>query len=140
MGIEIKYSCNEIDWNLLADILKKVGMAHHAPEIHAKAFQASHTTVFIFDNDKMIGFGRAISDGAYQAAIYDCAVLPEYQGQKIGSLIMEHILKQLEGCNVLLYAASGKEGFYEKQGFRRMKTGMAKFVTEESMRDKGFIE
>ena len=140
MTIKIKHNCDEIDWDLIAGILEKVGMAHHAPEIHAKAFQASHTTIFIFDDDKMIGFGRAISDGAYQAAIYDCAVLPEYQGQKIGTLIMEHILKQLEGCNVLLYASPGKEGFYQKQGFSRMKTGMARFVTEKSMRDKGFIE
>jgi ribosomal protein S18 acetylase RimI-like enzyme len=140
MTIEIKYDCNEIDWNLVASILKQVGMAHHAPEIHSKAFHASHTKVFIFDDDKMIGFGRALSDGAYQAAIYDCAVLPEYQGQKIGSLIMEHILKQLEGCNVILYAAPGKEGFYQKQGFSRMKTGMAKFISEQVMQDKGFIE
>ncbi|WP_432735969.1 GNAT family N-acetyltransferase [Maridesulfovibrio sp. FT414] len=140
MTIEVKYSCDEVDWDLVASILKRVGMGHYAPEIHSKAFHASHTTVFIFDDDKMIGFGRALSDGAYQAAIYDCAVLPEYQGQKIGSLILEHILKQLEGCNVILYAAPGKEGFYQKLGFSRLKTGMAKFVAEKIMQDKGFID
>ena len=140
MTFEVRYSCNGIDWNVIASILKTVGMAHFAPEIHSKAFHASHTTVFIFDDDKLIGFGRAISDGAYQAAIYDCAILPEYQGQKIGSLIMDKILERLEGYNVILYAAPGKEGFYQKQGFSRMKTGMAKFVNERIMRDKGFIE
>lgn len=140
MTIKITYDCTEIDWNSIANILKRVGMAHHAPEIHSKAFNASHTTVFVFDDETMIGFGRAISDGSYQAAVYDCAVLPEYQGQNVGSLIMEHILKRLEGCNVLLYASPGKEGFYQKQGFSRMKTGMAKFVTENAMREKGFIE
>ncbi|WP_320170223.1 GNAT family N-acetyltransferase [Maridesulfovibrio sp.] len=139
MNFEVKYSCSGIDWNLVASILKTVGMAHYKPEIHAKAFEASHTTVFIFDKDKMIGFGRAISDGAYQAAIYDCAVIPEYQGQKVGSLIMTHILKQLEGCNVLLYAAPGKEGFYVKHGFKQMKTGMARFIDENTMHNKGFI-
>ena len=140
MTFKIEYDCSEINWDLIASTLKRVGMAHRAPEVHSKAFHASHTTVFIFDEDKMIGFGRAISDGAYQAAIYDCAVIPEYQGQKVGSLIMEHIMKHLEGCNVLLYAAPGKEGFYQKQGFSRLKTGMGRFVAETIMRDKGFIE
>ncbi|MGE4557776.1 MAG: GNAT family N-acetyltransferase, partial [Desulfovibrionaceae bacterium] len=124
----------------VADVLKRVGMASYAPEVHARAFEASHTTVFVYDDGKLVGFGRAISDGAYQAAVYDCAVLPEYQGKRIGSIIMENLMKRVEGCNIILYASPGKEGFYQKQGFSRMKTGMAKFVKEDSMRDKGFTE
>lgn len=140
MALRTKFDCSGVDWQTVADILKRVGMAHHAPEVHAKAFASSHTTVFIYDENQLIGFGRAISDGAYQAAIYDCAVLPEYQGQKIGSRIMRSILERVSGCNVVLYAAPGKEGFYQKQGFRKMKTGMAKFMKEDAMRGKGFIE
>lgn len=87
-----------------------------------------------------MGFGRAISDGAYQAVVYDCAVLPDYQGRKLGSLLMRHILSGVSGCNILLYAAPGKEGFYEKHGFRKMKTGMALFSNAEFMREKGFTE
>jgi len=59
--------------------------------------------VFIFDSDQLIGFGRAISDGAYQAAIYDIVVLPEYQKQGIGRLIMERILQKISNCNTILY-------------------------------------
>jgi len=39
-----------------------------------------------------------------------------------------------------LYAAPGKERFYEKLGFRRMKTGMALFLNRERMQMKGFTE
>lgn len=88
----------------------------------------------------MIGFGRAISDGAYQAALYDCAVTHEYQGKGLGRLIVHELLKYLKGFNVILYASPGKEGFYEKQGFRKMKTGMAFFIHRESMSEKGFTE
>ena len=35
----------------------------------------------------LIGFGRAISDGEYQGAIYDVAVLPENQGKGVGRVI-----------------------------------------------------
>lgn len=140
MTLKAKFDCSDVDWQTVTDILKRVGMAYHAPEVHAKAFTASHTTVFIYDKDRLIGFGRAISDGAYQAAIYDCAVLPEYQGQKIGAMIMDLILESVAGCTVILYAAPGKEGFYKKQGFSKMKTGMAKFIKQDAMREKGFIE
>jgi hypothetical protein len=39
-----------------------------------------------------------------------------------------------------LYANVGKETFYEKLGFRRLKTGMAKFVKAELMASRGFTE
>ena len=115
-------------------------MAHHAPDVHKRAFEASHTTVFVYQADRLIGFGRAISDGEYQAAIYDCAVLPEFQGKGIGKTIMTHILRRISHCNAILYASPGKEGFYETHGFRKMKTGMAQFIKAEKMRARGFTE
>ena len=75
MNLKIQYSCLNINWNYVSEILKKVGMAYFEGEVHKKAFENSHTVVFVFDGDKLIGFGRAISDGIYQAAIYDVAVL-----------------------------------------------------------------
>lgn len=96
--------------------------------------------MFAFDNDKLIGFGRAISDGIRQAAIYDIAVLPEYQGKNIGRTIVSNILKCIPKCNFILYASPGKKGFYEKLNFKRMKTGMALFYDAEKMHARGFIE
>ena len=88
----------------------------------------------------MIGFGRAISGGVYQAAIYDCAVVPDFQGKGIGRIIMKNILSKVSHCNVILYASPGKEGFYQKHEFRKMKTGMARFIKSEPMRERGFTE
>ncbi|KLU63483.1 acetyltransferase (GNAT) family protein [Peptococcaceae bacterium CEB3] len=140
MNLRIQYNCSNIDWNYVSKTLKEVGMAYFNGEVHKKAFENSHTVVFVFNDNKLIGFGRAISDGAYQAAIYDIAVIPEYQGRKVGSVIMNCILERIPQCNVILYAAIGKERFYEKLGFRRMKTGMALFLNREGMQIKGFTE
>ena len=140
MEFDLKQDCTGVDWKVVSDTLKRVGMAYYEPDLHKKAFEASHTTVFIYHDDRLIGFGRAISDGVYQAAIYDCAVLPEFQGKGIGKTIMDNILSQVSHCNVILYASPGKEGFYQKQGFRRMKTGMAQFKKSEAMRESGFTE
>jgi ribosomal protein S18 acetylase RimI-like enzyme len=140
MAVELRLDCDGVDWGRVSQTLERVGMAFFEPEKHRQAFEASHTTVFAYDGDALIGFGRAISDGVYQAAVYDCAVLPEYQGRGIGKRIVETILSRLPACNVVLYAAPGKEGFYEKLGFRRMKTGMARFVRGEAMSRNGFTE
>ena len=140
MEIDVNQDCAGVDWKKVSETLKLVGMAYYDPHVHRKAFEASHTTVFLYHGDSLIGFGRAISDDVYQAAIYDCAVLPEFQGKGIGKAIMDNILSQVSHCNVILYASPGKEGFYQKHGFRKMKTGMARFKKSEAMRENGFTE
>lgn len=140
MNLKIQRNCNNINWDNVSKILETVGMAYFDRDTHRKAFENSHTTIFAFDEDKLIGFGRAISDGMYQAAIYDLAVSPEYQGQKIGATILKNILEDVPNCNVILYASPGKEEFYEKIGFSKMKTGMALFLNKEKMQQRGFIE
>ncbi len=140
MDLDIKQDCNGVDWKSVSEILKSVGMGYHDPDVHRRAFEASHTTIFVYTGGNMIGFGRAISDGAYQAAIYDCAVIPEFQGKGIGKTIMQNILRRVSQCNIILYASPGKEGFYQKHGFRKMKTGMALFKKGAAMRESGFTD
>lgn len=140
MEIEYSFDTADIDWDIVAATLARVGMAHHPPDVHRRAFEASHTTVFAWHDGCLIGFGRAISDGEYQAAIYDVAVAPDYQGQGIGTAIMHAIQARLGHCNLILYAAPGKEGFYRTLNFRRMKTAMALFSNAAAMTAKGFTE
>ena len=140
MDIELKFDCTGVNWKNVAATLKAVQMGYYAPEVHQKAFKNSTVTVFAYQSDQLIGFGRAISDGAYQAAVYDMAVNPQCQGRKIGSLILKNILERLPDCNVILYAAPGKELFYQKHQFRKLKTGMALFLNPEQKKKSGFTE
>ena len=140
MDIEIKLDCSGVDWELVSDILKNVGMGYHDPDLHKKAFENSYVTVFVYHDNNMIGFGRAISDGAYQAAVYDVAVNPAFQKKGLGNTIIKNIMSRLHECSIILYASPGKEGFYIKNGFRKMKTGMAQFINAEKMAEKGFTE
>ena len=140
MKVDITFDCAGIDWNLISETLQQVGMAHHSPDEHRRAFDASFVTVFARHDGRLVGFGRAMSDGVYQAAVYDVAVIPDYQRQGIGSTIMKNILNKISHCNVILYAAIGKEGFYQTLNFRKMKTGMALFRNPDFMTRKGFTE
>ena len=140
MEIHVQQDCAGVDWSTVSETLKAVGMAHHEPDAHRRAFEASHATVFIYHAGLLVGFGRAISDGIYQAAIYDCAIRPEFQKKGLGATLLKNILAQIQDCNVILYASPGKEGFYQKHGFRKMKTGMAHFKNSDSMKERGFTE
>jgi GNAT superfamily N-acetyltransferase len=115
-------------------------MSFHPAAVHEKAFNASVSVVFVYEDDKLIAFGRAIGDGVIQAALYDIAVLPAFQGRGIGKVIVNQIIESLPGCNFILYASPGKEPFYQKLKFRKMKTGMALFVKAEAMTVRGFTE
>ena len=140
MKIDIRFDCSEVDWKLVSEILRRVGMAYYEPKIHKKAFENSYITVFVYRGNHMIGFGRAISDGVHQAAVYDVAVIPEFQKKGIGTTIIENVLSHLSQCTVILYASPGKETFYRKLRFRKMKTGMAIFRKAEEMTEKGFTD
>jgi ribosomal protein S18 acetylase RimI-like enzyme len=75
-----------------------------------KAFSNSFVTVFIYEANSLIAVGRAISDGVYQAAIYDIAVLPSYPGRKIGKLVLEEIHKELIGWMYYYFVCKSGKG------------------------------
>lgn len=137
MEMKLLRDVSGVDWQAVADTLREAGMAWHDPEVHRRAFENSHTALFAYQGGRLIGFGRAISDGAYQAAVYDVAVIPECRGRGVGTAILRRIQERLPSCNILLYAAPGREGFYERLGFRRLQTGMALFRNAEAMQAKG---
>lgn len=140
MTLEIRRTGAEVDWPALGALLQAAGMASFAPDMHQQAFAASHAVAFVYDGGRLVGCGRILSDGVYQAALYDVAVLPDCQGRGIGRRIVETLLAEVPSCNVVLYAAPGKEAFYRKLGFRAMKTGMVRFVRAEAMAQKGFSD
>jgi ribosomal protein S18 acetylase RimI-like enzyme len=137
---EIRHDCTGVDWKKVTETLKRVGMSYSDPDFHRRAFENSHTTVFVYYGGQMVGFGRAISDGVCQGAIYDVAVVPEFQKKGFGKAILKNILARLAHCNIILYASPGKEGFYKTLGMRKMKTGMALFINAEDKKQRGFTE
>ena len=73
---------------------------------------------------KAIALGRIVSDRGYVAYIADIIVLPEYQGNGYGRMVMEKVMSMINSwlkpgykMMVSLCSAEGKEEFYEKFGF-----------------------
>lgn len=101
----------ETEWNEILKLDKN--------EVH-KALEGSFFCVCAYDNDKLVGFARANSDGVIYCCLYDVIVKPCYQNQGIGSVVVNMIIdhcKSLHIRSIHLFSASGKKGFYEKLGF-----------------------
>lgn len=139
-SFEYKFSCSDVNWSDVRNLLKKVGMAIIPQDSLKKAFENSFAIIFVLKEGKLVGMGRAISDGVCQAALYHVAVDPEYQGIGLGRTITNRLCDKLTGCNIILYTVPGTEVFYEKLHFRKMLTGMARFVNEERAVNRGVIE
>lgn len=120
--IIIKENVNDVEkYNLLYDL---VGWGSYDKEISKKALNNTYYSVSIYDENKIIGYGRLIGDGICFMHIHDVMVIPEYQNKKIGTSIMNKLLEKIKeikkenpDLRVYLGASKGKEGFYKKFGF-----------------------
>ena len=114
------------DLTQLKSVYRSVGWNKHDEEIIQRIFENSTHYVFAIEHDCVIGFARAISDGVFNAAIYDVVVHADYQGKGIARHLMEDLLHQLSGHSCIhLISTTGNEAFYKKLGFKDLKTGMA---------------
>lgn len=120
----IKIIENSKDVNEFNYLYEEVGWRAYSYECSKKALDNTLYSISIYDEDKIIGFGRIIGDGICFIYIHDLMVVPNFQSQGIGSMIMTKLLEKIkeikaENPSVRTYlgASIGKEGFYEKFGF-----------------------
>lgn len=105
---------------------ESVGWLLFSEEQMQNALAHSAYTVLAVKDGQTVGMGRLIGDGMYHI-IVDVVVCPACQGEGIGTHIMEMLIKYVEGktplggrSSIHLAAEKGKEGFYEKLGFKKL--------------------
>jgi len=93
--------------------------------IEAATIGLNHTlhSVVVYHAKKAIGMGRIIGDGGCFCQVVDICVLPNYQGQGIGKLVMKNLMDFVEKklpatCYISLIADGDASFLYEKFGFK----------------------
>jgi len=90
----------------------------------AALIRNSHCFLAAMDKGRVIGMGRAISDGVSDAYIQDVAVLKEYRSLGLGSRIVRGLKNRLKADGIKwvgLIAQNGSHAFYEPLGFKTIK-------------------
>ena len=116
---------NVEEFNKLYD---SVGWGAYDKAISKKALDNTIYSLSVYDDEKIIGYGRIIGDSICFLYIQDIIVIPEYQSKGIGTMIMNKLLEKIEkirnenpNLRVYLGASKNKEGFYKKFGFIERK-------------------
>ncbi len=140
MDIRLSDETESVSWVELATVIELAPLGRRDVAKLETAFRNSEMRCFAYHEGTLVGAGRGISDGALRAAIYDLVVLPAYQGHGIGTMILNYLLARANAEIIMLFANPGKEPFYDRFGFRRMKTAMAIMDQVEFRRQQGLIE
>lgn len=88
------------------------------------AIANSNPVVTVWDQQRLIGFARATSDGIYRAAIWDVIVDPNYQGVGLGRKLVETVLTHplVSKVERVYLTTTHQQSFYERIGFERNET------------------
>lgn len=140
MALEWRDTSEGIDWDELSALYRAAPLGEKPPALLRTVFGNSLFKCFVFDGGRLVGAGRALADGADCSYIGDIAVLPSHQGTGLGRQIVAQLVERSRGHRkIILYAVPGKEPFYRRFGFRRMKTAMAIFENPQQQLERGYL-
>jgi len=94
------------------------------PEMIKKIVAGSQCFLVVREDGRIIGMGRAISDGISDAFIQDVTVMDTCRGRGIGTRIIETLIDRLERDGIRwigLIAERDSHPFYERLGFSVME-------------------
>ena len=82
-----------------------------------------HCYLFVtaWSTEQLVGTVTVVSDGVNYAHIDDLLVHPSFQGQGIGTALIQKVLEKIEPLNldfVQLIPIPGRESFFERAGFK----------------------
>jgi len=138
--LEWKHSTDGIDWEELAALYRAAPLGEKKPLHLQKVFSNSMFKCFVYEHTKLVAAGRALADGGDCSYICDVAVLPSHQGTGVGKQVVSELVEMSYGHKkIILYAVPGKEPFYRKLGFMRMKTAMAIFENQQQQVERGYL-
>lgn len=109
------------------ELFASVGWGNRDYEKINKHRENSCFAVCVYNKNKIAGMARVVGDGSYYT-VYDVVTRKSYQGKGVGKILMTEIVnwyKSIEDDDTYLYlgASFGKEGFYEKFGFKARPYG-----------------
>ncbi len=105
---------HDVDLDQLSVLFNSVGWERRTADRDrlAQLVRGSLWVVSALDGEKLVGFARAVSDGATNAYVSTVAVLPDYQGRGIGREIIRRLIDEHDGIQFVLHANDNAHPFY----------------------------
>jgi len=106
----------------LIDVLDKstLGLRRPLSDLEAMESMLAHANYYIgaYENGKLVGLARAMTDFVYTTYLADLAVDESYQHQGIGKELIRLLKINIPKAKLILLAAPAAEGYYPKIGMQ----------------------
>ncbi len=95
-----------------------------SPRELSRMLAGSQAVVSAWQESRLVGFGRATSDGVFRAALWDVVVASEQQGQGLGRGLVEALLQApaLATVERVYLMTTNSAGFYEQLDFTAVES------------------
>lgn len=127
----------DLDYEQVVDIFYSVKFLRYPEkrkiykETIEKAFHNSQYVASAWDNNRLIGFLRVLTDGSIFAAIWNLIVAPGYQKKGIGQSLVKKCLDKYPSLCFFIIADKETSEFYQKLGFKLPKQGVYLYKGKE---------
>ena len=120
--------CDNVYWAEMRQTLIEEDFDNHRTvEQYRISFENSAKVCIAYDDERIIGTVRALSDGVCNAYIVDVWTYSPYRKQGIAREMMNRVLDELQGQHVYLFTDDAVD-FYKKLDFAPQDVGMGKVV------------
>lgn len=120
-GYVIREGTEGVPADLVEELFKDAGWAKNTPnwqkEKFTLIFKNSTWAFTVWDNNRMIGMVRVISDQIMAANIMDLVVLSDHRGKGIGKKLVELCVQKLPHGDWFAHTSANNFPFYESCGF-----------------------
>ncbi len=126
--VTYKRDLSNVDWDEMKATLQKDAFDNgRSPEQLKASFNNSYATCIAYDDNRIVGTIRVLSDGVCNAYIVDVWTFTAYRRQGIASKMMSLLLTELSGQHVCLFTDDAIN-FYHKAGFTKGETCMEQVI------------
>jgi ribosomal protein S18 acetylase RimI-like enzyme len=124
--IELSTSKGRVDLEQLKELFAQVGWGDKTSNEARFRNMVENSTLVVtaWDGDRMVGFGRATTDRAFNGQINNLVVASDYRGRGIGRQIMDTILREDPRVTYVLRGDPENEEFYRRLGFDRAERAL----------------
>ncbi|MGP4038288.1 GNAT family N-acetyltransferase [Gracilibacillus sp. D59] len=110
----------------LSEVFRASGIKRPYEDLDRMQQMLDHANVLVtaWEQEKIVGVARGLTDFSYCCYLSDLAVVQNYQHQGIGRQLIEHVKKELnDHVALILLSAPAAMDYYPKVGFDKIENG-----------------
>ena len=87
-----------------------------------KCLANSDVIISIWLSNKIVGFGRGLSDGVFRGVLWDIVIDKNHQGKGYGKLVVQNLLnsKKIRNTKKIYLMTTNKKLFYSQMDFKEV--------------------